>query len=154
MQCIFNFFPLFFQAERLPHPPPLIGSRPLPKEQPLGIPTVSRPFPKEAKYYQKEPIVTPMNGTVTTVSRKRSEPATYPLPPSSQFALGSAARPSGFGTVVRKTPQNVDIPVNFPEFKNQAEANDFATKLRTSTSNIPGGEESHYYPRARDRADV
>ena len=75
----------------MPHPPPLISSRPLPKEQPLGIPTISRPFPKEAKYFQKEPngpIVAPMNGTVTTAARKRSDPATYPLPPSSQFALG------------------------------------------------------------------
>ena len=112
-----------------------------------------------------------MNGTAvttsTTVPRKRSEATyskqvTYPLPPSSQFALGTAARPSGFGTVVRKTPQNTDLPgnggINFPEFKehhsNGDAASNFASKLRTSTSSIPGGEESHYYPRARDRADV
>ena len=115
------------------------------------------------------PIIPAMNGTVTTagttVPRKRSEAlyskqVTYPLPPSSQFALGTAARASGFGTVVRKTPQNTDLPgngINFPEFKehpNSDAASNFASKLRTSTSSIPGGEESHYYPRARDRADV
>ena len=98
----------------------------------------------------------------TTVPRKRreatySKQVTYPLPPSSQFAL---ARPSGFGTVVRKTSQNTDLPgngMNFPEFKehpNGDAASNFASELRTSTSSIPGGEESHYYPRARDRADV
>ena len=70
------------------------------------------------------------------------------------FFTGTAARPSGFGTVVRKTPQNIDIPINFAEFKEKSEAANFASKLRTSTSSIPGGEDSHYYPRARDRADV
>ena len=47
--------------------------------------------------------------------------------------------------------------MNFPEFKehpNGDAASNFASELRTSTSSIPGGEESHYYPRARDRADV
>ena len=100
---------LNLQAERLPHPGPTIevASRTLPRDQPLGIPTYSLPINKRnshpsatmassgTKYHQqKEPIVAPMLGTVTTkAKRSRKHEPTYPLPPRSQFTLTS--RPLG-----------------------------------------------------------
>ncbi len=77
-----------FKAERLPPPHSLVDqarSGMMPKEQPLGIPVYSTAVrtnkpQKEPKYSLNEALVTPMNGTVTTTARRRSEP-TYPLPP-------------------------------------------------------------------------
>jgi len=124
----------------------------LPKEQPLGIPTVTLPRHKRDTHYaSKESISGPIIGQTL----RRPEP-TYPLPPRSQFALRSS-QGSAF-TVARKTPQNVDISdlQNYTENLQKeftGENGKFQAKLRSSTSSLPGGE-SLYYPRVRDRADV
>ena len=172
------------QAERLPGPPPqnLIDSRPIPKDQPIGIPiysTARGKSSKEPKFSLNEPTMVtspPLNGTVppsaAANSRRRSEP-TYPLPPRSQFALGSngngAFRASGFGTNLRKTPQNIDLsptssgsPI-FPDQQHLQQLNKtnevnnqdrlFQSKLKANTNILLVGD-SQYYPRVTDRADV
>ena len=87
----------------------------------------------------------------------------------SQFALGSngngAFRASGFGTNLRKTPQNVDLSPTTsgsPIFSDQMqqlnksnESNErlFQSKLQANKNILLVGE-SQYYPRVTDRADV
>jgi len=165
-------------AEHLPAPPPrtMIDSRPtVPKEQPIGIPiysTARGKSQKEPKFSINEPQMTstPLNGTVmASGNRRRSVEPTYPLPPRSQFALGSngngAFRASGFGTNLRKTPQNVDLSPTTsgsPIFSDQMqqlnksnESNErlFQSKLQANKNILLVGE-SQYYPRVTDRADV
>ena len=90
--------------------------------------------------------------------------------PRSQFALGSngngAFRASGFGTNLRKTPQNIDLSPSTsgsPIFSDQMQqltksngtSNDrlFQSQLKPNTNILLVGE-SQYYPRTTDRADV
>ena len=147
----------------------MVESRPAPKDQPLGIPVYTRPkSQKEPKYSLNEPNSSTMTTAMT--NRRRSEPS-YPLPPRSQFPLGGsngAFRPSGFGTNLRKTPQNVDIissngmnystadlsknPTTTTKDHNNSER--FQSKLKSNTNTLLGQGESQYYPRVTDRADV
>lgn len=163
----------------LPGPPhqTMVESRPVPKDQPIGIPiysTARGKSQKEPKFSLNEPQMVsppPLNGTVPaqTGARRRTEP-TYPLPPRSQFALGSngngAFRASGFGTNLRKTPQNIDLSPSTsgsPIFSDQMQqltksngtSNDrlFQSQLKPNTNILLVGE-SQYYPRTTDRADV
>ena len=159
----------------MPAPTTLIDHRPIiPQDQPIGIPiysTARSKPPKEFKSSQLEPnLVTPLNGTVGATARRRPEP-TYPLPPRSQFALGStngAFRASGIGTNLRKTPQNFDVLSTSSGSPNglifgaadsqlaknlTASSERFQSHFKSNTNILLGGE-SQYYPRVTDRADV
>ena len=141
-------------AERLPAPPP----GPPPKDQPLGIPVYSIARPKSHVQKSVDHSYSPTEHTTHTIdglrTRRTSEP-TYPLPPRSQFALGF--RPSGFGTNLRKTPQNLPLSssngaLNFADaIDNERET--FQNQLKANT-NILLDDNSTYHPRVTDRADV
>ena len=115
-------------------------------------------------------MIAPLNGTVNN-PRRRNEP-TYPLPPRSQFALGTsngAFRASGIGTNLRKTPQNFDVlstssgspnglifgaDMQLSKTLSENGSNErFQNKLKANTNILLNGE-SPYYPRVTDRADV
>ena len=138
-------------AERLPAPPQV----PV-KDQPLGIPVYSIARPKSIqKDHRYSPTGTEHHTIDGLRTRRTSEP-TYPLPPRSQFALGF--RPSGFGTNLRKTPQNLPIISSSNGALNFAEAIDneretFQNQLKANTNILLDGN-STYGPRVTDRADV
>ncbi len=87
---------------------------------------------------------------------------------SNSLAHNGAFRASGFGTQLRKTPQNVDLsPIStspnglgvlaeelqlkLPNLDNNNDR--FQAKLKANANILLSGE-SQYYPRVTDRADV
>ena len=132
----------------------MIDTRPAPvKDQPLGIPVYSTTRPKS----QKEVLsYSPTEQhTIDGLRTRRTSEPTYPLPPRSQFALGF--RPSGFGTNLRKTPQNLPISssngaLNFAAaIENESER--FQNQLKANTNILLDGNPT-FHPRVTDRADV